>query len=351
MDEALVCRSVSVAYGDVWALADLDLEVGRAETVAVLGPSGSGKTTLMHVVAGFVDIASGRVEIGGEVVSTPGATRPPERRPVGLVFQNYALWPHLSAEETVAYPLRRAGRPKQEALAGARRLLEMVGIGDLGHRRPAELSGGQQQRVGLARALAREADLYLFDEPTAHLDASVRVAVQDEIARRRRETGAAAVYSTHDSAEALAIADRVAILRDGAVVQVGEPLAVYERPVDLWAARLTGPATVFEVEVLGRGEERVEVALAEVRIVARTDAAHPAGRVSMLVRPEWVSLGGPVGGRVREVAFRGPHTDYRIETEVGVLEARLPGPPRVGPGESAGWTIERAWVPGVSPPR
>jgi ABC-type Fe3+/spermidine/putrescine transport system ATPase subunit len=262
------------------------------------------------------------------------------------VFQNYALWPHLTAEQTVAYPLRRAGESKQEAIGRARRLLDLVGIGGLAHRKPAELSGGQQQRVGLARALARAADLYLFDEPTAHLDASVRIAVQDEIARRRRETGAAAVYSTHDSAEALAIADRLAILRDGAVVQVGDPQAVYERPVDVWAARLTGPATVFEVEVLGSGEGEVEVALGAGRVIARTGIGRPSGRVSMLVRPEWVSPGGPIDGVVREVAFRGPHTDYRIDTPVGLLEARLAGPPRVGPGEAAGWTIERAWIPG-----
>lgn len=349
MTSALVCRSVSVDYGEVRAVSSLDLTVEEGETLALLGPSGSGKSTLMYAVAGFVDIAEGEIEVCGDVVSTPGTVKPPEKRPVGLVFQNYALWPHLTAEETVAYPMRRAGVGKSEARSAARDLLEMVGIGDLAHRKPAELSGGEQQRVGLARALARAARLYLFDEPTAHLDSSVRAAVQEEIGRRRRDTGAAAVYSTHDSAEALAIADRVAILRAGSVVQVASPQVIYERPVDVWAARLTGPTAVFEVETLQSGEGKVEVALGTNRVVAETDGERLSGPVTMLVRPEWVTLEGPIRGVVSEVWFRGPHTDYRIETLAGTLEARLRGPPLKGPGDSSGWTVQRGWVPGSMP--
>ena len=344
MTDALVCRSVSVDYGDVRAVAALDLDVAAGETVALLGPSGSGKSTLLYAVAGFVDIAEGDIELCGEVVATPRGATPPEKRPIGLVFQNYALWPHLTAEQTVAYPLQRAGSGKREALAEARDLLGLLGIGDLADRKPAELSGGQQQRVGLARAMARPARLYLLDEPTAHLDASARTAVQERIAHRRREAGAAAVYSTHDSAEALAIADRVAIMRAGSVLQVDTPQAVYERPIDLWAARLTGPAAIVDVEVVARSEGTLEVALDGTRVTAETDDAAAGGRVQMLVRPEWVTLGGDLGGVVRDVWFRGPYTDYTIEITGGTLETRVAGPPVARRGERVACTVSRGWV-------
>lgn len=346
MSPYLSCRSISVDHGDLRAIDTLSLDVEDGETVAVLGPSGSGKSTLMYSIAGFIDLSEGTIEIGGETVSKPGESCAPEKRPVGLVFQSYALWPHLTAEETVAYPLRRAGMGRSASLKTAGRLLQILEIAHLAERKPAELSGGQQQRVGLARALAREAGLYLFDEPTAHLDASVREAVQAEIARRRAETGAAAIYSTHDSAEALALADRVAILRHGSVVQVGPPQVVYERPIDVWAARLTGPASVLEVTAVRSGEGKMEVAVGGTTVVAEADDAAAGPQVPLLVRPEWVEMEGPVPGKVLETWFRGSHTDYRLATPAGTLEARIPGPPRLGQGESAGWTLRRGWVPG-----
>jgi ABC-type Fe3+/spermidine/putrescine transport system ATPase subunit len=340
----LHCRRVSVDYGPVRAVDQLDLVVGEAETVALLGPSGSGKSTLLYAVAGFVDIAGGSIEIDGGVVSTPGVSQPPERRPVGVVFQNYALWPHLTAAETVAYPLRRAGAGKHRAMTEARRLLDTVGIAELAQRKPAELSGGQQQRVGLARALARHARLYLFDEPTAHLDAPLRGAIQQEIALRRRETGAAAIYATHDAAEALAIADRVALLRDGAIVQVGTPRDAYDRPVDAWAARLTGNATVIPVDVVGGTGSTVEVIVGGSRVVAETLGGDLDGSAAMLVRPEWVRLGGPLRGTVAEVWFRGSHTDVRLETAVGKLDVRVAGAVAVSKGETIGCTVVRGWL-------
>jgi ABC-type Fe3+/spermidine/putrescine transport system ATPase subunit len=335
---------LSVDYGDVRAVASLDLSVAEGETVAVLGPSGSGKSTLLYAIAGFVDLADGSIELYGETVATPRGATPPEQRAVGLVFQNYALWPHLTAEQTVAYPLQRAGIRRREALAQANDLLELLGIGDLAARKPAELSGGQQQRVGLARAMARPARLFLLDEPTAHLDASARAAVQERIAHRRREAAAAAVYATHDSAEALAIADRVAIMRDGSLVQVDTPRRIYERPIDLWAARLTGPAAIVDVEVVAQDAGVLEVALDGTRVAVQTGAGGTGGRVPMLVRPEWVSFGGDLAGVVRDVWFRGPHTDYTIDIAAGPLEARVAGPPQAQPGEHVACTVTRGWV-------
>jgi iron(III) transport system ATP-binding protein len=345
MTALLECSDVSVHYGDVVAVSGFDLEIDRGETVALLGPSGSGKSTIMYAIAGFTPVAQGRISIAGIEVSNPKTTAAPETRPVGLVFQNYALWPHMTALENVAYPLRRAGHTRADSLRGAADLLGKVGIGELEDRKPAELSGGQQQRVGLARALARSAEIYLFDEPTAHLDSPVRAAVEEEIRRRRSELGSAAVYATHDHSEALAIADRVALLRQGTVIQVGTPTEIYERPVDTWAARLTGPVAALTGQTVRSGAGKVEVALGDSTVVAEAGSPEQAGSVVMLVRPEWVTPGGPIRGIVDQVAFRGPHTDYDIETQHGRLVARAPGSPKLSEGESTGWSIERGWVP------
>jgi ABC-type Fe3+/spermidine/putrescine transport system ATPase subunit len=271
----------------------------------------------------------------------------PERRDVGVVFQGYALWPHLDALDTVAYPIRRRGVGAAEALRRAAVILERLGIPQLGHRRPAELSGGEQQRVGLGRALAREAGVYLFDEPTAHLDATLRDRLQFEIADQRRRAGAAAVYATHDTAEALAIADRVGLLRGGRLVQEGSPTTVYERPIDLWAARLTGLASVVDLRIVdaGTGRDQVEVAgLPQTAAVASANQV-PDGATRAIVRPDWVHLGGTIPGHVETVAFRGAYTDYRLASPVGTIDLRAGGPPTVAQGEAVGWSLDRAWIP------
>jgi ABC-type Fe3+/spermidine/putrescine transport system ATPase subunit len=341
---ALEARSLAVRYGDVPVLEDVDLVVSPGETMVLLGPSGSGKTTLLYAVAGFLEIAGGALWIGGQQVSGPRTMVPPERRDVAVVFQHYALWPHLSALETVAYPLRRAGHPPDAERRRAADLLELMGVGHLASRRPAQLSGGEQQRIGVARALARDAGLVLLDEPTAHLDAPLRAALTAELADRRRRSGAAALYATHDVTEALAIADRVALLRDGRIVQLGTPGEVYEGPVDLWAARLSGPASVLRGTVVDRG--RVRLADVEAPVALASSAAIDPGGAALLVRPDWASLGGPLAGQVTGVWFRGPHTDYRLETPAGLLELRELGPPRAAAGEAVGWTLRRAWLIG-----
>ncbi len=336
---------MSVQYGPVQAVKDFDLTLEPGETVALLGPSGSGKSSVMYAVAGFTRISAGRIILSGEDVSTPKASVPPEKRSVALVFQNYALWPHLSALENVAYPLRRAAKPKAQSLLEASHLLEKVGMTELSQRKPAELSGGEQQRVGLARALARAADIYLFDEPTAHLDSQIRESVANEIAKRRAELGAAAIYATHDSEEALAIADRVVILRSGSMVQTGTPADVYERPIDAWAARLTGPVATLNATVLEAKPGKLKVLLDEVTVIAHSASSTPTRSVELLIRPEWVRPGGEIRGTAVEVSYRGPHTDYVISTKSGHLVARAAGSPRLEVGQVGGWTIERAWAP------
>jgi ABC-type sulfate/molybdate transport systems ATPase subunit len=233
-----------------------------------------------------------------------------------VVFQNYALWPHLSALDTVAYPARRRGVGRTRARAEALVVMDRLRIAHLAGRRPAELSGGEQQRVGLARALARRPSLYLFDEPTAHLDTHVRGVFLAELATRQRDSGAAAVYATHDAEEALGLADRVALLHAGRLLQVGTPRQVYEQPVDLFAARLTGPASVIGT---------------------------PDGGGALLVRPGWARFGGRQEAEVRAVWFRGPHTDHLVEGSLGSLVIRASGPPRHQVGQRVGWTLEHGW--------
>jgi iron(III) transport system ATP-binding protein len=343
---ALECQDLTVTYGARPVLRDLSLTVGPAEAVAVLGPSGCGKTTLLYTVAGFVRCERGIVHIAGRLVANGRRSQPPEDRNVGVVFQNYALWPHLTALDTVAYPLRRDGLSSAAARRKALDLLDRMGVSQLAGRRPAQLSGGEQQRIGVARALARDAALYLFDEPTAHLDTALRGVLQEELAAQRSTMGAAVLYATHDVAEAFAVADRVALVRNGSILQVAPPREVYEQPVDLWAARLTGPASVLELPVQPARPGMGEISVAGAASIIPIAASEPvrAGPARILVRPEWGRLGGPLPGRVTAVRYRGADTDYRLDTPVGSVEVRERGAPRTGVGTSPGWGLERAWL-------
>lgn len=311
MTPALAVRGLHVALGGAPVLAGVDLAVAPGEVLALLGPSGSGKTTLLGTIAGFIVPSLGEVVVDGVVVAGDGHHLPPEQRRIGFVFQSYALWPHLTALDTVAFPLRMAGSGDGDARRRAGEILEALGIGDLGGRRPAQLSGGQQQRVGLARALARDASLFLLDEPTAHLDPATRAAAEALIAAQRALRGAAAVYATHDAAEALGVADRVALLRDGRIAQVGTPKEVYEQPRDEWAAVLTGPVSVVDLPGSGR----------------------------VALRPEWVRLDGEHPGTVTAVRYRGPHTEIHLDTPYGPVQAIGDGDHH--PGDPVSWGVTR----------
>ena len=314
MPDALDVRGLTVAYGPTTVLDSVNLSVGEGEVLALLGPSGSGKSTLLNAIAGFISIRSGEIALGTRLVATPNRADPPERREVAFVFQDYGLWPHLTALDTVAYPLRRRGVRKEAARAQAQLILDRLGIGGLADRKPAQLSGGEQQRVGLGRALARQAVLYLFDEPTAHLDAHLRDVFLGVIAARRRETGAAAIYATHDAAEALGLADRVALLVEGRLIQVGTPQQLYTEPASAAAARLTGPVSILS-----------------------------GGAGPVLVRPDWVRFGGDRAGVVADVWFRGSYTDYALQTAEGDLLLRSLAAPTHQRGEKITWSLDHAW--------
>jgi iron(III) transport system ATP-binding protein len=244
-DEAVRLRGVTKRFGAVVAVDDLDLDVRRGEMLALLGPSGCGKTTVLRCIAGFEDPDAGWIEIGGRPVAGRGTQVPPERRRVGFVFQDLALFPHLTVADNIGYGLR--GRPDRRARID--RLLDLVGLTGHGHRMPHELSGGMQQRVALARALAPEPEIVLLDEPFSSLDAAHRTRLRFELREILRAAGATAVFVTHDQEEALTIADRVAVMVRGRIVQSAPPEVLYDEPANPFVATFVGIANLVHAEL------------------------------------------------------------------------------------------------------
>jgi iron(III) transport system ATP-binding protein len=292
---AVACAGLRRAYGPVVALDGVDLEVAEGELLAVLGPSGCGKTTLLRLIAGFERPDVGTVALGGQIVAGPGQFVPPERRRVGIVVQDHALFPHLTVAANVGYGVRgRRGAPRAARIA---EVLDMVGMVELTQRYPAELSGGQQQRVAIARALAPEPRVVLLDEPFANLDAALRTRIRLEVAAILRAAGATAVLVTHDQEEALSLADRVAVLNAGRLAQVGRPDEVYRHPADPFVARFVGDADLVEGRSDGTGA--VDTPLGRLAVAG---AAPPAGPALAVVRPEAVLLTPDATGAARVTA-------------------------------------------------
>ena len=302
-------NEVSKAFGLTRAVRGFSLEVAPGELVAVLGPSGCGKTTLLRLIAGFERPDAGTVTIGDSTVAGPGFEVPPERRRVGMVFQDYALFPHLSVERNVSFGLER--RPREEREALTRRTLELVGLQHKVDRYPHELSGGERQRVALARALAPEPEVVLLDEPFSNLDATLRAGLRREVELILREAGTSALLVTHDQEEALSLADRLAVMREGELVQVDAPEAVYGRPASRWAAQFVGEVNVLPGVARG-GRVETELGVFDVPREA-------SGPVHVAVRPEQLELraGGPGNAEVVEREFRGHDVLYRLRHELG----------------------------------
>jgi iron(III) transport system ATP-binding protein len=310
-------RGLSKSFGAIEAVRELNLEIERGELMAVLGPSGCGKTTLLRVIAGFEQPDAGCVVVSDEVVAGPGRTIPPEKRRVGMVFQDYALFPHLSVEGNVGFGL--TSRPREEREALTRRTLELVGLQHKTRCDVHELSGGERQRVALARALAPEPELVLLDEPFSSLDASLRGGLRREVELILRDAEATALLVTHDQEEALSLADRVAVMRDGEIVQVGPPVEVYGRPATRWAAQFVGEVNVLSGVARAGGVE-TELGVFDLRTPA-------SGSVQVAVRPEQLELRADGNGNAEVVAreFRGHDVLYRLRHEGGkTLLVQLP---------------------------
>jgi putative spermidine/putrescine transport system ATP-binding protein len=315
-------RSLQKDYGSVVAVASLSLAIKEGEFVTLLGPSGSGKTTTLMMVAGFEAPTAGSILIGGE----PVVDRPPYRRNIGVVFQSYALFPHMTVAANVAYPLRmrRVGRDEVRRRVAA--ALDRVQLGGLGGRHPGQLSGGQQQRVALARALVFEPPLLLMDEPLGALDKNLREDLQLEIKRIHREVGVSVIYVTHDQSEALTMSDRIAIMRGGRLEQYGPAEELYERPATRFVAEFVGEATLAEgrVESARDGEVIIMLDDGRTRFVTRRAALPTGQRVTTVVRPEkacLVSAGATTRNMFRAVVtdamYLGDTTKYWVKTEQG----------------------------------
>ena len=316
----LVIEGVRKQYGSVRALDGVGLAVEPGELLTILGPSGSGKTTLLKVVAGFETPDSGTVLLGGQDITSV----PPARRNVGMVFQNYALFPHMTAAQNIAFPLEMRGMARPEIESSVGRALDLVALGGLGERLPRQLSGGQQQRVALARAIVFNPQLLLLDEPFGALDRKLREAMQLEVRHLQRRLELTTIFITHDQEEALIISDRVAVMRGGAIEQIGRPPEIYERPANSFVADFVGESNVLFGTVDARRGDCLEIGIAAgLSILARGD--EPIGtRVGVLVRPERLISGDAAGGtanlfrgRVLETVYVGNSRKYRIQLEAG----------------------------------
>ena len=308
------------SFGTVEVLCGVTLGVDEAETLVLLGPSGSGKTTLLRAIAGFETVDRGGLRLDGDDITR----RPPERRNFGMVFQHYALFPHLSVAENVAFGLesrKGAVRPGREAIADrVRESLALVDLEGLAGRRIHELSGGQQQRVALARALAPEPRVLLLDEPLSNLDPTLREETRQELRRTLKSLGITAIWVTHEQQEAFDVGDRVAVLNRGLLEQVGSPDALYRRPESAFVARFVGLASRLAGRVVG--SERVEIGAAAVVWRADGDGLAAGAEVEVVVRPEDLELqpagvGAGLAGRVTAKRFAGAHTFFTVAVEVG----------------------------------
>jgi ABC-type Fe3+/spermidine/putrescine transport system ATPase subunit len=320
-------------FGEVTAVDDISVEFRDGEMTSVLGPSGCGKTTTLNLIAGFIDPDRGTIRFGERLIADAGlgVVVPPNHRHLGMVFQSYALWPHLSVADNVAYGLKMHKVPRAQRETAVRRALQRVRLEPHIDRFPHELSGGQQQRVALARAIAYAPQILLFDEPLSNLDAQLREEMRLELKDIHREIGITAIYVTHDQAEAMSLSDRIVVMGDGQILQVGSPRQLYDEPADVRVARFLGRTNLFDARILDARSVDAGAPIARVKIEG-SDALLPC-RVapdsipdrpgSLSVRPEGVSVrpaGAPepgLPGHVRSAIYLGNVSQLQVTLAIG----------------------------------
>lgn len=321
-------RNIVKSFGSTHVVKSLSLEVKQGEMVSLLGPSGCGKTTTLRMIAGLMRVDGGTLHIGDRLVDDGKSFVAPEKRALGMVFQSYAIWPHKSVRENVAYPLQRKGTPKGDIAGKVTKALEWVRLAQLADRRPHELSGGQLQRVALARALVHEPSVLLLDEPLSNLDAALREELRAEIAALRARVNTTMIYVTHDQGEALALSDRIAVMNKGVIEQLGTPQAIYAEPATPFVAGFVGGANVLEGDV-DSGRMRI----GEHTLTLPESLAGATGRKILVVRAEDIAL--TADGDTLPLAaqmFLGHSTEYRFALAGTLLRAVGPhsdAPPRV----------------------
>lgn len=306
-DDFLTLENLTLGYGGTIAVDRLNLSMKQGELVALLGPSGCGKTTTMRAIAGLLEPVSGQITLDGRDITRT----PPNKRGIGLVFQSYALFPHLSVFENVAFGLRLQGVARDEITRRVTATLASVGLSPYADRQPRALSGGQQQRVALARSIVVEPKLLLLDEPLSNLDARLRLEMRSELARLQKELGITMIYVTHDQSEALALADRIIVMRQGNIEQIGTPPDIYERPQSAFVAEFIGFENTFALQGAAL--------MGSKGVLPCTDAPAAA---ALAWRPRAVVLGaGPHQGRVVGASYLGEMVEYLIDSPAGMIKA------------------------------
>ena len=342
---AVEIRALRKSYGATLVVDGVDLRIDHGQLVCLLGPSGCGKTTTLRLLAGFVEPDGGEIVVGGRRLSSPGKVVPPERRNMSMIFQSYAVWPHMSVFDNVAYGLKLRGLPRSAIEDKVRGILDLVRLSSLANRYPGELSGGQQQRVALARALVVEPETLLLDEPLSNLDAHLREEMRFEIRRLHEEYRITTVYVTHDQAEAMVIADRIAVMNQGRIEQFGSGEEIYERPHSEFVARFIGQTNLLP-GTLGSEPGLVVLPGGALR-TAEAGGTQPGASVAVSIRPSDIAIAptlaangeqtNVLNGKVVRAYYLGATRDYQIEVaEAHGLCVRVVAPPEVAisPGEA-----------------
>jgi len=326
----LELQNLTKRYPGVTSVDRIDLLVEPGEFICLLGPSGCGKTTTLRMVAGFIEPDDGRIRAGGKVISEPGAVVPPERRNMGMIFQSYAVWPHMTVRDNVAYGLKMRGVEADEKRRRTDTILKATKLFELADRYPSELSGGQQQRVALARALAPNPDILLLDEPLSNLDANLRGDMRLEIRRLHDEFHNTSIYVTHDQLEAMTMADRIVVMNAGRIEQIGTPQDVYDRPNSKFVARFIGGSNVIDAKHVAGNEVSIG---GHTLHVGEGEFAGPGKDMSICVKMHDVEIltdaAAAVGnnmlpGVVRSHAYLGSHRDYVVDVGQDLLVSAPP---------------------------
>jgi iron(III) transport system ATP-binding protein len=330
--------NVTKKYESVVALNDVSLKVKEKEIVSLLGPSGCGKTTLLRCIAGLEEINKGQIYISGSLVSDPAKKIfvPPEKRNIGFVFQNYALWPHMTVFDNIAFPLKVRKLPQEEIKKRVKKVLELVELEGLERRYPTQLSGGEQQRVALARSLVYEPQILLLDEPLSNLDAKIRERVRSELSILLRKVGITAIYSTHDQEEAFAICDKVVIMNEGRIIQEGTPYEIYENPVNKFVAEFIGKPNIFAAkikEVYDDGTCVIEVPELETNLICDLNNSNnkiKSSNVFIAIRSNEIGIYDDendvkgkeniLKGKILYREYRGHVTDHFVQVSKGLLK-------------------------------
>lgn len=347
---ANLSKTFGSGAGAFRALADINVTIRENEFFTLLGPSGCGKTTLLRSIAGFVDPSEGTLTVNGEDI----LAKPPYARPVNTVFQNYALFPHMTVAENIGFGLEMQDRPKSEIRKTVGEMLELVQMSHLADRMTSQISGGQQQRVALARALAPKPKVLLLDEPLSALDFKLRKEMQIELKRLQHETGITFVFVTHDQEEALTMSDRIAVMNGGRILQIGGPREIYDHPAERFVADFIGDTNFISAEVMALNGSAATVRLPSGRDVeARgTSGAASTGPVTIAVRPEHATLtapGGLLDGTLKNIVYFGTDTHYHIGIDGhSDFVIRRQNQPDTSEDHQAGQRVGIAFNPGVA---